>query len=250
MPTEVSKTLNARLYPDLQQGGGLGPALQQALEELGTVLRVHEMDEPFIVYAAVRTAERSSQVMVAAHQRAFHVDFWKQGVQYGGGWVEDLKDVARGIVASHVHLASIHEMGTRFAWFNTNAHACAHEDGPDHFVEEQWHSLQDCLKEMSENHHLVAELLMLVIEVYRRPRLRQLLPFTSLNKLCFSRTTGYPYTRDCPVAYPIEGGKFRVMSADQRVILGEGSAAQVADILVQNLPRNCVPAIHGTAENR
>jgi hypothetical protein len=82
--TQVSKTLNFDLYPDLQESGGLASALQRVLQELGTELIAKDLEEPkFIVYALVENGVRSSQVMVASHERAFHVDFWNQGVHYG-----------------------------------------------------------------------------------------------------------------------------------------------------------------------
>ena len=89
----------------------------------------------------------------------------------------------------------------------------------------------------------------IVLEAANRPELRRLYPFTSVETLHFSRTTGFPFTRDCPFAVPIEGGRFRVMAADRKLVLGEGDAVQAADMLVANLPRNCGPAIHGTAES-
>jgi hypothetical protein len=247
MPTEVSKTLNARLYPDLQQAGGLGPALQQALEELGTMLRVHEMDEPFIVYAAVRTAERSSQVMVAADQRAFHVDFWKQGVQYGSGWTSDLREVAQTAVAFHLENENIVEIAARFAWLKVDPHVASHERGAEFFVAERWHDLENWVA--SDQFFHLRKLLPLVVEAAKRPELRQLMPFTSMNRLCFSRTTGYPYSYDCPSAWALEGGLFRIVAADQETVVGEGNAVRAADLLVASLPQNCGPAIHGTAKD-
>jgi hypothetical protein len=252
MSTELAKTINSTLCPDLQQAGSLEAALQAVLRELRTDLIVQQrlIDVPFIVYATVRRADRASHVMVASHQRAFSVDFWNQGVQYGSGWAADLKDVGRGIVAFHVHAASLHEMTTRFAWFKVNTSAAAHEAGPERFVAEAWRGLQNRLKEDKDNgDSLASELLTLVVEASRRPKLRQLLPVRSLYYLGFSRTTGYPYTRDCPPARPIGAGRFRVVSPDEKLILGEGDAVQAADVLVATLPRNCGPAIHGTAEN-
>jgi hypothetical protein len=84
--TQVSKTLSFDLYPDLQKSGGLASALQRVLQELGTELIAKDLEEPrFIVYASVKSGVRLSQVMVASHERAFHVDFWNQGVHYGSG---------------------------------------------------------------------------------------------------------------------------------------------------------------------
>jgi hypothetical protein len=50
------------------------------------------------------------------------------------------------------------------------------------------------------------------------------------------------------MAWPLANGLFRITSIDEKRVLGEGDAVQAADILVANLPPNCGPAIHGTAE--
>jgi hypothetical protein len=111
---------------------------------------------------------------------------------------------------------------------------------------ESWQDLERWLV-LDKPAHLNG-LLPLVLEGAKRLQLRRLLPFTSMNRLCFSRTTGYPYSYDCPLAWPVEGGLFRVVSADEQTVLGEGDAARAADILAASLPQDCGPAIHGTKE--
>jgi hypothetical protein len=99
----------------------------------------------------------------------------------------------------------------------------------------------------------------------KRPELRQLFPFTSLYSICFSRTTGYPFTADCPHATPIGDGRFRAYSTKYKIVnrsnegfnykeavdevIGEGSAEEVIEMLVANLPPDCGPAVSGTAED-
>ena len=247
--TEVSKTIDPERYPDLLNAGGLAPALQKVLDELDAGLRVVELDEPrFIVYANVRTGSRSSQVMVAAQERAFSVDFWNQGVQYGHGWNGELQEVARAIVAFQVRLLTIEALVTDFPWVKPTANAEAHEQGAEAFVAEAWQGLLRWLGTSEPVGSPMRRLLPLVIEAEHRAELRKLLPFTSMDHLCFSRTTGYPYTQDCPVAYPVGDNRFRVMRREGP--LGEGDAARAADLLVANLPEGCGAARQGTAEDR
>src|SRR5262249_37534363 len=88
------------------------------------------------------------------------------------------------------------------------------------------------------------------------PALRRLFPFTSLYSLCFSRCTGYPFSGDCPSAAP--AGDIRRGAADPRFrvtdakggLLGEGTAAEAVEWLVQHLPPNCGPAVQGTADEQ
>jgi len=246
-PPEANKVLNPALYSDLLEVGGLSPALQRALQQLSADLRVAEGVGTSPGWAGVRKGSRGSQVCVALHQRAFHVDFWNQGVQYGHGWTNDLTEVGRAIEAFQVQEASTARMKSDFGWFAIDA-GLLHERGADSYVAEHWQRLvQSVTSESQESPRRRLEAI--VLEAANRPELRQLRPFTSLDVLHFSRTTGFPFTHDCPVAVPIEGGRFRVMSADGKLVLGEGDAVQAADMLVANLPRNCGPAIHGTAES-
>jgi Family of unknown function (DUF6193) len=57
------------------------------------------------------------------------------------------------------------------------------------------------------DHTWVGEALRPVIEAaFVTPELRALFPFTSMNRLCFSRCSEFPYTIDCPciAAWPEE----------------------------------------------
>jgi Family of unknown function (DUF6193) len=58
-----------------------------------------------------------------------------------------------------------------------------------------------------DDHSWVGDALRPVIKAaFVAPELRALFPFTSLNRLCFSRCSYYPYTDDCPciAAWPNE----------------------------------------------
>jgi hypothetical protein len=125
--------------------------------------------------------------------------------------------------------------------------AVSHQRGAEVFVTKRWEDLARGLA--SEQFSYLNALLPLVLEAAKRPELRRLLPFTSLTNLCFSRTTGYPYTHDCPSAWPLNGGGFRVTASDGETILGDGDAVRAADLLAANLPQNCGAAIYGTAED-
>ena len=246
MSIELSKTLNSRLYPDIAEMGGLVSALKRVFDEMGANLVA--TDPKFLVSACVCTGDRSSNVMTAECERAFCAAFWHQGVQYGRGSVDDLSEVGRAIFSFHHDFPSIQEMGTRFSWFGTDWRALAHEKGPSFFVDDAWRCLENRISG-GDAGSSEWRVLALVREAKRRPELRQLFPFRSLYRLCFSRTTGYPYTNDCPLIHSIGGEQFRVVSADKSRILGEGPLVLAVDVAVANLPPNCGPAVHGTAEN-
>jgi hypothetical protein len=248
MPVEVAKRWDARLYPELDEAGGLPEALRRELARLPGNLMPDGLDEPFI--ARVQRGRRSSQVMIAAKVRNFHADFWDRGVQYGTGWVSTLSELAQAIVAFQVDMMGVDALARAFTWVDILDAARAHEREAGPFVEQAWQALRQRLAGTEPPR--MRRLLPLVDACMQRPALRQLLPFTSLDRLCFSRTTGYPFTVDCPHAFPVDGDRFRVAcsgGSDQDAALGEGPAEVAALLLEQCLPANCGPAIHGTADN-
>jgi hypothetical protein len=245
---ENPEVLDPALYPDLAQSGGLSPALQRIFDGLAADLHVTEVEGVVSPgWAFVREGARQSQMVATLCERNFHVDFWYQGVYYGSGGTSDLTEAASATAAFHLESVSIHQIASRFVWLKPNKQVVSHERGAEFFVTECWQDLERWL--IVDRPPLVDQLLPLVLEAARQSDLRRLLPFTSHNRLCFSRTTGYPYSYDCPLAWPVEGGLFRVGSADEKMVLGEGDAARAAVILAANLPNNCGPAINGTAED-
>ena len=228
--------------------GGLSSALQRVFDELSADLSLKKVEGVVSPgWAFIGEGSRHSQVVTSLNERNFHIDFWCQGVLYGSGVASDLREVARAAVAFHLEKASISEIAARFVWLKPGQQVASHERGAEFFVTQSWQDLGRWLV-LDKPSHLDG-LLPLVLEAAKRPELRRLLPFTSMNRLCFSRTTGYPYSYDCPLAWPVKGGIFRIAAADEQTVLGEGDAAGAADLLVASLPQNCGPAINGTGED-
>ncbi|MCL4295874.1 MAG: hypothetical protein KJ077_09115 [Anaerolineae bacterium] len=252
---KLLKQVDKEFYPDLVAAGGLPLALKNALDGFGQILPVNTVtDVNFIPYARAEEGSRFSQVYIAAGKRLFLFDFWSQGVVFAHGESNNLSDVAQAIYIWIKEKASIETMQNRFNFFVPTEAGKAHEAGT--IVEHQWQGLLTRWKE--EEKHIPKSYPSprpLIEAAMQRPELRQLYPFTSLNRLCFSRTTGYPFTHDCPQAEPLGNGKFRGYSAqfnnEQKYyeIIGEGTAEEVIEMLVNHLPADCGPAINGTADD-
>ena len=142
-------------------------------------------------------------------------------------------------------------MASRFTWFEAHAAGMTHERDAQELVSQAWSELERWVTsiDLPEPLPVILNLGLIVREAAKRPELRQLRPFTSLFTLCFSRTTGYPFTRDCPHAEPTGKDLYRVTSADGSVLLDGADAVQAVDALVAALPPNCRPTIQGTAED-
>ena len=245
---EVAKQWDADLYPELETAGGLAHALTRVLP--GQLVPTGH--GPPLVYARVAHGSRSSQVMVGAKTRAFSVDFWNQGVQYAHGFAATLEDVGRAFVAFQLERISTDAMALVFPWFGANKQAAVHESGPSAFVEYAWERTHRWLSQTEPEESVMRQLFPLVEAAMAVPALRSLFPFTSLNNLCFSRTTGYPYTSDCPSASPVQHGRFRArggkLGAEPTKSV-EGDEATIARVLAEALPDGCGLAVHGTADD-
>ena len=204
-----------RLYPDLVAAGGLCNALQAALTAAGSGLRVSGLDPAvnFVVYARVESGPRFSQVYIAAQERLFLFDFWSRGVMLAQGGTPDLAGVAGAIDRWITSGCTTSELASVFDFVAVEPRAASYESGDE--VEHRW---RDYLANMGDR---FPELTSFVRAASCRRELRQLFPFTSLNTFCFSRCTGYPFTRDTPHVRPLRGGLYEVVGPGGRV-LGRG----------------------------
>jgi hypothetical protein len=218
--------------------GSLATALQLALRVLPCDLSVTDLpeDHRFVAYARVQRGVRASQVYIASEERRFLNDFWRDGVNFGNGSTDDLVKTARAI---HRWIAEECSLSDLDSFSFVTLTDCAESFDRQTEVDDRWQLYLTSIG--------YPELQPIVAEAATRPQLRQLFPFTSLNRLCFSRCTGYPYTRDTPHVEPIEDGRYNVRDARGKIV-GTGDAKLTADMLIANLPENCGPAVRGTAD--
>ena len=248
---ELSKQVNAELYPEVAAARSLSNALDQALAAVGSPLHANA-EVNFIPIARTAEGSRFCQMYMAAHERLFIVEFSAKGITYGRGSSISLNDAARAIHFWIIDQPNIAQMQARFSFFVADEQAIAQE--ASRLVEYQWGRLLKTWR-VRTNPNLDAKSPLPLIEAaMKKPELAQLFPFTSMNSLHFSRTTGYPFTNDCPCAIPIGNNRFRAYGArlgQERMakVIGDGTAEQVVAMLVAHLPPNCGPAVDGTADD-
>lgn len=251
---ELSKEIKADLYPDVVAAGSLSNALAKAFADLGSPLQPASLIN-FIPFAQIEGGSRFCQMYIAAHERLFIFDFWSQGVGYGKGATSSLYDAAQAIHFWIIEQPDLARMQDRFSFFTADEQGLAHEAG--RAVKYQWERLRT---NWARDHKPGAlSPLPLIEAAMQQPELRQLFPFTSLYSLHFSRTTGFPFTSDCPYAAPVGNGRFRAYHASPRSrnpdatgemkMIGEGDASEVVSMLVAHLPPDCGPAVEGTAND-
>ena len=279
---EVLKEVDATFYPDIVEAGSVSAALSRSLSDIGSYLVADESPvNKFIPYVCVKEGLRFSQTQLGSDQRLFLTDFWSQGVMFGSGSSENLSDIALAIHAWIVKKPSTERMSKLFAFFSPTEGGIAHDAGS--YVEFKWKGLLETWyakenpfkirtrKQLSSflfSNSLHQKLsfirwyfyylfhgnrkyspIPVIKEAMKKPELRRLFPYTSLNRLCFSRTTGYPFTHDCPIIEPQGNGRYRVSMPNSQKIIGEGTAGEAVEMVVKNLPPNCGSAVNGTADN-
>ena len=231
-----------RFYPDVTAHGGLANAVGAALREIGSPLSAAELDKAvrFVAYARVESGKRFSQIYMAAQERLFMFDFWSRGVALAKGQTPDLIDMARAIdkwIGSNCTTA---ELANAFSFVAASSSASAYESGE--IVELGW---QQYLGALGEHH---SKLRSFITAAAVEPKLRRLFPYTSLDNFCFSRCTGYPFTRDTPRIVPLGNDRYEVI-ASSGVSLGRGGPIEAVALAVAHLPPGCGPAVPGTSDD-
>jgi len=216
------------LYPDVAALAGLPNALQHALDAIGSSLRVAKQEVPkgFPSYARLESSERFSQIYIAAEERLFLPDFWCRGVIYANGKSSELDDVARAVDVWVGSDCTIGELASEFRFIAPEQKAEAFEQGRE--VEWAWMKYVGSLDEHR------ASLQPFVNAASVHPQLSQLFPFPSLNWFCFSRCTGYPYTRDIPYVFAHDAGRVEVFNPEGQSI-GIGGVDEAIELVVANL---------------
>ncbi|WP_352231760.1 DUF6193 family natural product biosynthesis protein [Microtetraspora sp. NBRC 16547] len=85
---------------------------------------------------------------------------------------------------------------------------------------------------------------------YAEPRLRQLLPWTGMGELHFSRCTDPRWTWDIPYIVPAVQGSYQVSGPLRSETVGwAATPAQAVTMVVERLPPGCGPAFVGSPED-
>ncbi len=248
IPLTKIDSLSPERYPDVIRAGGLSARISEALAALGSPLRVSPFDDAPIAYARVEKPPRFSQIYIASTERLFLPDFWSQGVCLAHLATADVDEAVRAIHVWIVDAPNGAEFASQLTHVRMSPAAAAFENGTA--VESAW---QRYLTGPPTNHRGLVEF---IRAAYEAPQLRQLFPFKSLNRFCFSRCTGYPYTDDCPIVAPTLDGRLVVYTRRGESLIESGSPSPAVDVVeavrlaIEALPPGTGPARPGTAEDQ
>ena len=229
------------LYPEIQKAGSLKRAINDALEEAGSPLRASGYEGitklPF-AYARVQNENRFSQIYIAAEEKLYLFDFWRDGVCLAHARIEDLNLLAQCLQCWLVAKPNTSQLAVAFNFVTPNKGATFFDEGKE--VAYNW--------DVILHDHGRKEIRPFVALAIKDEVLSKLFPYTSLMTLCFSRCTGYPYTTDTPTVTPNIKSKQFIVRNGKGVEIGSGSAREALQIVKTHLPKDIAPAVKGTAE--
>lgn len=254
------------MYPELEKAGGLANAINLEFEKLHSTLKV-VVDENYnkfpVTYARVENGNKFSQIYIAAEEKLYLPDFWRDGVCLAHGSIASLSDLAQAVQYWLTQNVSTQKLSEDFSFVQPNSKAEAFDNNNE--VEFTWNLLvaeDDSLK-LKDFINLAS----------KNEVLNKLFPFTSLYTLSFSKCTGYPFdTRDLPSVTAVEyahfvmskdtpdhakirnkdatsDSKIYVVTKNKTQYVGEGFASEALRIVLDNLPTDIEPARKGTADD-
>jgi hypothetical protein len=231
-------------YEDISRRGGLVASLQSTLDGLGFAMSVETYTflsafsdlSRLPEYARVGQGKRVCQLFMHAQKREFLFDLWERGHCLGNGETATLLAAGRAIGSWLATDISMSRLSAEFPYVTATREMSSYEVGKE--VEFAWQSIVAAHPELGPIVTLAAA----------HPVLGKLFPYTSLDRLCFSRCTGYPYTGDCPIVLPPNSGVYIVTDSFGNVH-GTGTVANAIAIVLAHLPAGIGPAIRGTARD-
>jgi hypothetical protein len=221
--------------------GGLKNALNFEFHKINsplTVLDDEALSKLPVTYARVEKEKKFSQIYLAADEKLYLPDFWRDGVCLAHGQADNLTELAKALDFWLCEDVTTKKLSEVFRFILPNDKAMAFDEGRE--IEYAWEAIH-----MDSSR---IDLQAFVTLAIKDEILNKLFPFTSLNRLCFSRCTGYPYTSDTPIVIPVGDQKYEVRAPDN-YSLGSGTAVEALRIIREQLPLNIKPAIKGTAED-
>lgn len=252
----ISKMQQKVRYLEIAEG--LNKALQKEFLKRKSDLRVCDNADfsklPF-AYARIEKGKKFVQIYIAATEKNYLPDFWKEGVCLANGKTKNFDELVTAIEFWFGEDISTKEFAEKFSFIIPNKKAEAFDTNSE--IEYAWGFL---LENNLELHDFV--------QLARKDEILScLFPYTSLHTLRFSRCTGYPYdSNDLPEVTPKmqeffgpvksekKTGDFSknvyIVSRNGNKFLGEGTAEEALKLVKLNLPYTIQPSRKGTFNNK
>ncbi|HEX5244379.1 MAG TPA: DUF6193 family natural product biosynthesis protein [Tepidisphaeraceae bacterium] len=224
---------------------------------LGKLLKavVHELSSPLVIvggedqglskdWGLAKQNAREGRVSLDDTQGILIAEFREHGSRLAHLATRSPRDAVRALEAWVIEQVNTQRLSEISPGIAIESFTEFYEAGPEVFVRECW--LRDIEYFSSDDHK--RHLLPVALEAFKDPQLSRLLPVTSHGWLSFSRCTSYPFSTPGLWIGGHPDGRCRVrdQSPNERCV---GDAKTVVAFVVQHLPQNFGPAIHGTADD-
>ena len=229
-------------YADIESAGSLGQALQLEFTKLQSKLSTEKPKSLEIFpdsFTIVQNGNKLSQIYLAKEERLFLPDFWRNGVCLAHGKSDNLTRVAEAIDFWLNNDIKTSQLSHEFPFIEAENKAEAFDNGTE--IEYAWNNY---LEHPSLKNSGMSQF---IKEAIKHEKIKNLFPFISLERFCFSRCTGYPYTRDLPVIVVLEKKDFYVLDNDGNV-LQKGTIEEAIKTLLEQIPPDIKRAKSVTAE--
>ncbi|MFF3563234.1 DUF6193 family natural product biosynthesis protein [Streptomyces sp. NPDC002574] len=221
---DLSRFLDARLYPDLVEMGGLSSAMRALATEndvdLGTLCSEYGSG-PGLFNSAVADSHRGRiSVLLGRRERMFSLNIQGRGFTWADGMTSDLHDLVSAVGAWQRGVP-VDDFTEMFPFMAAGRLARAYESGDP--VAAQWEWLRTAEVYAGERP--------LVDALYGDSHLRALFPYISHGVLRLSTGRGVQGAREMFIS-PLGHGRYRVEDTDSAVVRTVGALAEVRQAAV------------------
>lgn len=199
---DLSGMIDAGLYPDLIDMGGVVSAIESIAREngldMGRVCSQYSSGSGLYTSAEVDSDRGRVSILLGVNQRSFSVEIYGRGFSWVDGATSDLAVLVRSVAAWRGGMP-LHEFAEKFPTMRPTRLAWAYDSGDP--ISAQWDWLRTS-EDFSEERFLMNA-------AYESERLRQLFPYLSHGTLCLTVEHGVRSARVIRMS--------RIASADYRV---------------------------------
>ncbi|MBF4518890.1 hypothetical protein IRZ71_21245 [Flavobacterium sp. ANB] len=238
---------------EIKETGGISVALNREFARINSSLKVlgSENGEHINLTSAIVENENKFSQIGITDKKDYGLDFWRDGVYLAVGRAKDIQELAKVLDFWLCQDVTTKSLCENFTFVRSEEGAAEFDEGRE--IEYIW----TCFLEKDDNYSGLSEFIILAA---KDPILSNLFPFTSMDTLCFSKCTGYPFDiAGMPNIIRKEfdqGNRLDVnpnnkiqyvVRNDTRDYLGEGNAIEALKIIKDNMPKNIQRARKGVA---
>lgn len=110
------------MYPEIEKAGGLTNALNLEFAKINSLLKVStngDLDKLPFTYARVENGGKFSQIYIAAEEKLYLPDFWRDGVCLAHAQTSNILDVVQAVDFWLNHDVSTQVLAERFNFVQT-----------------------------------------------------------------------------------------------------------------------------------